>query len=143
MGPYALLLNRSHYSVLMDKVNLGSEAHSALMRATPPTMGLSYILICSETGVEQLMDLGAQCCPDSVSEIARQFERQKNRSETSVFLIYRKGKGSTDTEWHFHTHCSRWPKAGYVQTRHIIADSESLCSECVERETKMFGQRGI
>ena len=144
VGPYALLLNASHYSALLDNASSGSVAHTALMAATPPTMGRSYILICSEKAVEQLMDLGARCCPESISEISRQFERQKSRSEVSVFLVYRKQKDSADTEWHFHTRCSHWPATDYIQTRYIDSGvDEGLCTECLELDAATFGKVSI
>ena len=58
MGPHALLLNRSHYSVLLDNVSAESKAKAALIGATPPNMGRCYVVICGEEAVEELMDLG-------------------------------------------------------------------------------------
>jgi hypothetical protein len=59
MAPYALLLNGDHYSVLLDNAAPDSEAHIALLGATPPTMGRNYVLIWSKKAVEQLTDLAA------------------------------------------------------------------------------------
>ena len=144
VGPYALLLKASHYSILLDNVNSGSKAHAALQEATPPSMGRSYVLICGDKAVEELMELGARCCPDSVSEISRQVERQKSRSEVSVFLVYRKHKDASDTEWHFHTRCSHWPATDYIQTRYIDSGvDEGLCTECLELDAATFGKVSI
>jgi hypothetical protein len=66
MAPYALLLNGDHYSVLLDNAAPDSEAHIALLRATPPTMGQYYVLISNTKAVEQLMDLAARYCQDAV-----------------------------------------------------------------------------
>jgi hypothetical protein len=81
MAPYVLLLNGNHYSILLDNAAPGSEAHIALLGATPPTMGRNYVLICSKKAVEQLMDLAALYSRDTVLEITRQFQRQKTRSQ--------------------------------------------------------------
>jgi hypothetical protein len=61
-----------------------------------------------------------------------------------MIRVYRKRKDSTDStdsEWHFHTQCSRWPETGYIQTQYVEVDgNQSLCLECVERETVTFGK---
>jgi len=80
MAPYVLLLNGNHYSILLDNAAPGSEAHIALLGATP-TMGRNYVLICSKKAVEQLMDLAALYSREAVLEITRQFQRQKTRSQ--------------------------------------------------------------
>ena len=98
-------------------------------------MGQYYVLISNTKAVEQLMDLAARYCQDAVLVISRQFQRQKTRSERAspVFLVYRKYKDSRDTEWHFHTRCSRWPETDYIQAHSLdLRENERLCPECVE-----------
>jgi hypothetical protein len=81
MAPYAILLNRNHYATLLDNAALGSEAHIALIGATPPTSGRNYVVICSEKAFEQLTELAERYCQDAVVEISRQFQCQKTRPE--------------------------------------------------------------
>ena len=81
MVRYALLLNGEHYSTFLDNAVPGSEAHNALMGASPPTMGKYYFLICSTKAVEQLIELAALYSRDAVWEISRQLQLQKTGSE--------------------------------------------------------------
>jgi len=53
-----------------------------------------------------------------------------------MLFVYRKRKDSTDSEWHFHTRCSRWPETYYIQTRYVDP-FELLCPECVRLESAM------
>lgn len=56
-----------------------------------------------------------------------------------VPVVYRRQKDSA-APWHFHTHCSDWPEADYVQVRFFTPDeSQRLCSECARLEDNMFG----
>jgi len=63
----------------------------------------------------------------------------------SALLVYRKRKDSIDSEWHFHTQCSRWPETGYIQIRHINLrdENERLCPECVRLEAATFGKPNV
>jgi len=62
-----------------------------------------------------------------------------------MLLVYRKRNDSTESEWHFHTRCSRWPETDYIQTFYYIdlRENERFFTECVKLDAATFGKPNV
>ena len=81
MASYALLLNGNLYSTLLANAVLGSEAHTALLRALHPTLTNLRGIVCSEKAVRELILTAERSCLEAAVEISKQVERQKSHLE--------------------------------------------------------------